>query len=335
MFVASGGGFTVPADYTFDWFVTSSDFTGTVELQDNTTIGSLYMAGGNIAMVGSPGSGNDLNITVTLNFTGGTLNSSSTLGTVHLTGANGFGATANLNPQSGAITIGSTISLEGLGTATTGAGMSIFLGNYTIKNGADFNVGDYCDMQVGFTPFLPIPATSKVGFETVAVPNGGKPYTGFLIAKNGFCTFVHSFEGKVRVVDKGAMTVKTGAVVKLTDPVDPAGVAQSVLVDKTGTLNLENNSTLSVVNLIYVAGTFNTVYVADVANQTVLIIGELFVDKVGSVIIADAAPANKFNRLTVTGNITLDGTLKMHVDGAGAGKDFVDTSKIFLVLNQA
>ena len=127
------------------------------------------------------------------------------------------------------------------------------------------------------------------------------------------------------------MTVKTGEVVKLTDPVDPAGLEQTVLVDKTGTLNLENDSTLSVGNLIYAAGTLNTVYVAGATNQTALIIGKLYVDKAGSVIIADAAPANKFNRLTVTGDIALDGTLKMHVDGAGAGKDLVDTSGAFLV----
>ena len=74
--------FTVPAAYTFAKLATSSSFTGTIGLQDETSVGILYMQGGNIAMVGSSGSGNDFYVTSSFSFTGGNLNSSINTGTV-------------------------------------------------------------------------------------------------------------------------------------------------------------------------------------------------------------------------------------------------------------
>ncbi len=72
------------------------------------------------------------------------------LSAVHITGQNGQATTANLQPLlSSSVTIGSTISVEGLGYLGGGADMAIFVGDYAVKNGADIVTGTYCTTTVG------------------------------------------------------------------------------------------------------------------------------------------------------------------------------------------
>jgi len=118
-------------------------YAGKVVTPDNLSVGTLELASGSIGQSYAMDGMNDLRITQLLSFTGGALNSSAPLGTVHLTGANGVGATAELSPGTGAITIGSTLSLEGLGYAGGGATMGMSAGQYTFTNEANVIVGTY------------------------------------------------------------------------------------------------------------------------------------------------------------------------------------------------
>ena len=118
-------------------------------MNDTQSVGTLELELGNIAQLSANDGVNDLVITTYLGFFGGTLNSTANASVVHITGSGGSGATANLQPLlSPTLTIGSTISLEGLGYAGGGAGMAIFAGNYFFTNDADDIVGVYCAQEI-------------------------------------------------------------------------------------------------------------------------------------------------------------------------------------------
>ena len=131
--------FTVPAAYTFQSLVTSTAYSGTISLQDETTIDIFYTQGGNIEMVGSSSSGNDLYVAWSLYFTGGNLNSGANLGTVHLTGSSTAGAEAYVGSMyQPTLGLGSTLSAEG----SAGGGASLYLqgGIFECSNGAGINI---------------------------------------------------------------------------------------------------------------------------------------------------------------------------------------------------
>ena len=111
VFVGNGSvsnDFTVPSAFSFYLLNTSSSYTGTIGLQDETSVGALSMNGGNIAMVGSSSSGNDFYVTSSFSFTGGNLNSSTNTGTVHIQGI----SSATIGNSSTGVTTGSTLSTE-------------------------------------------------------------------------------------------------------------------------------------------------------------------------------------------------------------------------------
>ena len=195
---------------------------------------------------------NDLWITTYLGFLGGTLNSTATLGTVHITGSEGFGATANLSPEANPITLGSTISLEGLGDGENGSGMAIYCGDYTIKNAADFITGEFCSTVVGNQPLNPNPAvqTTIVGFEVEEVLNGGKNYSKFITDEGGECDFRRDFNGKVKLSNHGRMSIQAGARVTLEDPID--GTIASVTVFDAGVFTIADSSFLIAPNKVVV-----------------------------------------------------------------------------------
>ena len=88
IFGVGGGSFdcVIPEAFSFAAVWIIADYGSTVTLQDNTVIGRLEMHSqdGSIAQLGSSATGYDLFITDWLNFTNGTLNSSSNTGIVHL-----------------------------------------------------------------------------------------------------------------------------------------------------------------------------------------------------------------------------------------------------------
>lgn len=107
-------------------------YTGTVHLQVATTVGTFEQQDGAIAQESG---GLDFYVTSSFTFTGGTLNNTSSLGTVHLQGATGTiqpatngsverGSTLSLESRSG---VGSTLTqLPGTEWTTNGAGMDVF-----------------------------------------------------------------------------------------------------------------------------------------------------------------------------------------------------------------
>jgi len=185
-------------------------------------VGTLDLHTGSIAQRCAGDGMNDLWITTYLGFLGGALNSTATLGTVHITGSEGFAATANLAPQTTAITIGSTISLEGIGGEEGGSGMRISTGDYSIKNGADFLTGAFCSTEVGWLNQIPLPPinpyeTSKVNFFITAVPNGSKAYSNFTTGEGEYCNFIRDYTGSVKLRISGSMSIATGVTYPFSD----------------------------------------------------------------------------------------------------------------------
>ena len=121
IFVGNGSvssSFTVPSAYAFSSLTLAASFTGTVTVPDDLSVGSLTISGGNPVQGGSAGAGgNDLFVTQTLSFTGGTLNSGGNFGTVHITGdALNGGTEAFLGGSTlPTLRLGSILSVEGSG----------------------------------------------------------------------------------------------------------------------------------------------------------------------------------------------------------------------------
>jgi len=320
------------------------NYSGTVSTHDNQHLGTLDLQTGSIGQIGGAADGvNDLVITSYMGFLGGTLNNSGTLGMVHITGNNGVGASANISVQTNAITIGSTIQVEGLGTETSGAGMAIFGGDYSVERGVNFVSNQHCSVEVGKMNHIalnPLTAgmpyqTSKVGFSQLNAPNAGKPYTVFLAKAGGWCKFVGDFKGVTKLVAEGSIWIETGVTVKLTDPVDAAN-DYSVAVAVGGEFTLYSNCKLIAPNAVVVSGLFETRYSGGpTIVKTAFIDGELEITATGTLSITQGAAADQFGRLDVTGEIKVTGTVQLELDASGEGanasveRDFIQTAKKF------
>ncbi len=185
VFVANGSvsnDFTVPSTYTFSGLHLAHGFSGTVSLQDETSVGQLDVYDGSIAMVGSSGSGNDLYVTSSFTFTGGNLNSSSNTGTVHIQGI----STATIGTDSGKVTTGSTLKVES-GTTLWYANGTIAFGNEAILQSCfgsvikpsypDGDVGDFVQVNQQ----LPAPRFLVDGEVTLK----NNTIQGYLVTTNG------------------------------------------------------------------------------------------------------------------------------------------------------
>ena len=311
-----------------------SHYTGHVSVSDNQTIGWLDLQTGNHDQLGY---NSDLTISTRLQFLGGTLNSTSNLGVVHITGnGNTPGpASANLKPpDGGSLTLGSTLSVEGLGYEGGGAGMGIYVGNYLTINDPDIITGEYCSTTVGLPAMAaatvgnavgPEYQTSRIDFAKHDVDNRNKPYTLFVTKEKGRCDFIKNFRGSVKLLDAGSMSVAAGVTVFLNDPVD-LQKDYSISVPAGGTFSMSSGSKLIINQIMSVAGTFNTLYVPGYeelsgpsrTKQTVMIFGSVDILATGTLSITEGALAGQYGRLEITGDLGSEGTLKMQMNG---GKD--------------
>lgn len=139
-----GGGATgsiedciIPSGMAFNSIQLIDDYTGTVTVQDEQTVGDLVLETGAIAQLGSSGSGYDLYVTDTFTFTGGVLNNTANLGIVHLQGATG-----TLDAGTNGVTTGSTLSL------VTGAVFTLLPGAVTANNGAGLLVAGESELLI-------------------------------------------------------------------------------------------------------------------------------------------------------------------------------------------
>ncbi len=298
VFVASGGGFTVPADYTFDWFVASSDFMGTIELQDNTTIGSLYMGGGNLAMVGSSGSGNDLFVTQNFVFTKGNLNSSANTGTVHLQGI----PSAAIGTDAGTVITGSTLSVEYGTTLKYAMGTIAFSNQATILTyaGSNFVPIDLDAVQVG------------QGFIHVNQPlqmtNGAIVFEGYVI---------QNVDSKIPILVRqtGTLIITKSCAISGTLNVNEPGsaslgmVAGNIVVSNGVGITLEHGLSMS-------GGTFSSVHPAGYTGaRTIYITGNISVSG-GTIVELGSNADSQCSAFSVTGNVYFaGGEFKAKVNG--------------------
>ena len=317
-----------------------SNYTGHVSVDNGQTIGTLDLRTGNLDQIGY---NSNLTISTQLQFLGGTLNSTSyTGGVVHITG-NGYTpgpAHANLlPPDGGALTLGSTLSVEGLPNGVGGAGMAIYVGDYIIKNGADINTNAYCAVEVGrgLPPNQPPPPLtvlhSATNFNVETVGAGAKEYSAFNVLAQGNCIFVGDFEGKAKVLISagGWGRIAADVTVTLSDPVD-ANALSSVEIDKSDDVDsaaifeMYTGSKLVAPNGVGARGRFRTIAPR---SGVVEVIGNIRVGSEGSLDVSYNyyfAPPNtheQFNYLNVTGSISVfGGRVAVSVDGNVDGENY-------------
>ena len=300
-----------------------SHYTGHASVSNGQRLGTLDLQTGNFDQLGA---GENLYIGTALNVLGGTLNSTSNLGdVVHITGNIGTPgvASANIAEQTGPVTIGSTISLEGLGTATTGSGMAIFLGDYTIKNGADFYIGQFCSAESGkalqqIIPPPPAgpprPTRTQTTLNVIPPAGGVKGYTIITVAAGGRFDIVGNSKGDERLVAAGTITVAPNIAVILTDPANAPG--NSVTVEATGQFTMHAGSNLVANSLVSIDGKFSTI-----GQGTVKIDAIVHVTATGTLIVTDTnfndigGLTAEYGRLEVR-SLVVNGTLDMSMNAA-------------------
>lgn len=315
----------IPQAFVFSGIHLLESYTATVTTQDNTVVGTLELRNGAIAQIGYD---NDLYVTQHLAFFGGTLNSTSNLGIVHITGTGQAGqpnlpATANLQPlTTPSLTLGSTLSLEGLGTATGGAGMAIYLGDYIIKNGADFVTWQFCSTEVGRAqpiappPAAPPPSTfSKTTFTVVPAAGALKAYTLLKVKVGGFINFTGNTTDDFRLDTAGLATISADVKVTMKDPYEVNG--QSVIVQALGELRMHNASELKTANYIQVDGLFATIYGGIDSISTVTVDGSMEVTATGTLMLTKSVlpDVGGYGNLVLSKSLVIRGTLDMNMDG--------------------
>ena len=222
------------------------------------------------------------------------------------------------------MTIGSTISVEGLGTATTGSAMAIFVGDYTIKNGADINTNAYCSVEVGrgLPPNSPPPPVqySLANFTVESVGEGAKQHLAFNISNEGFLKFVGDFTGKakVAVAAGGKASIADGVTVTLTHPIIPDSPSSVVIDASSGQIvsaifSMSSGSKLVAPSGVSVLGRFRTLATG---NAPVEVVGNIRVGAEGSldisynpIVFGGSGPyiPQVYSRLNVTGRVSIFG----------------------------
>ena len=206
--------YTVPIDHLptvrgihlVDNYTQVDSDSGHVSVSSGQRLGTLDLHTGNLDQIGAY---SHLYIGFYLGFLGGTLNSTSNTGSVvHLTGnitSPGQVATANLQPLlSSSLTIGSTISVEGLGYAGGGGALAQYGGFYNFTNGAGLFIDEFCFAQIAKPK--PDPVTGTIS-GTIAVASD--PIKGTFVVVSGGASILGDYSGGavISVLSGGSLSI--------------------------------------------------------------------------------------------------------------------------------
>ncbi len=237
-------------------------YTGTVTLSNNVTVRNLELTSGTLNKPATS-FGSDLTVTVAMLWTGGTLNNTTNLATLTLSGASATFAPVG----GGTVSIGSNLTLTNSATAV------IFEGDYDFKNLPEVTVKPGTKMEA-----KPLTVTTTVKY--IGVKQINVEAATFQVSGPG--TFdasgVPMYNSSGVVTFLGSTTVKLGGSVTIPN----LGIQTSISYYQDGTsyLQLEAGSELRVAKETRIAGgTLRTLYnpnLADtVAAQTATLTGAL------------------------------------------------------------
>ncbi len=274
-------------------------YAGTVSLQVATTVDTFEQRYGSIAQSGG---GLDLFVTNAFTLTGGTLNNTSTLGTVHLRGATGV-----IQPTYGGpdVEVGSTLSLEsrnGIGTTLTQ-----LPGTEWTTNGAGMDIYANCGYELPEQPGAgPVVVQQRVGKNT---------------AKGILRIYLLGYENVDQsVIDDRAIWVQGGSLnvthdATITGLLDPSRNDSPSIQMDSGTIRLKNGTRLTTPGILMGGGLFVTTPGA--TGSTVAIIDGLFAVTGGGIILGfEIGQQHVFSDLRVTNDFVMaGGTFFAGVDG--------------------
>ncbi len=295
------------------------NLTGHVSVNDGQRLGTLDLRTGFFDQLGAY---SDLYIGVYFGFTGGTLNSTTDIGdVVHLTGnisQAGVAAGYFQPPAGGALTIGSTISIEGLGTTNNGSGLFQLGGNYLFDNEAGVVVNAFCTIQMGGDStnvdenapvdpaFLKVAVVNTTGREALyTLKEGSKAIDVGIDIKKGRI----ELNGWLVVLPKGKLDVNTTTALA------------TITVGETGKLTLGGDSRTTINKGISVSGTL-TVIATNTTNRVASIAGSLTINDSGLLsldyfnITTPAAVVT--TGLSVSGDVQISGKFLVAVDATTA-----------------
>ncbi len=309
----------------FNSITITAGYTGTVTVTGPVQTDALYLNNGTIDQ--PAGSGSDITVLggATLNdntwwlnpgwdggsdfnWTGGTLDSTNSGATLHISGA---GTTGVINPvNAGAISTGDTLSIE------NGASATFQPGTLTFTGGTGLVVTSNCLAMVDPTgPDVTFSAnTAGVGAPKNWIQAGGK------ITVNGTGTW--NGANVPLQNDGGTFTVQGGATASFVGAVGPADQAASYRqTGTTGLTLIQNGSTIQVASGMYLsAGKLATIATNSTTQANAKVDGDL-TDVGADIVISDNAynPAgvttHQYATFEVTGNVRWSGgTFRPHLD---------------------
>ena len=299
IFGVGGGSFdcVIPEAFSFAAVWIIADYGSTVTLQDNTVIGRLEMHSqdGSIAQLGSSATGYDLFITDWLNFTNGTLNSSSNTGIVHLDSLT-FGL---IGADNTIVTTGSTFSVE------NGTTLLYAKGTIAFANDATLSISANCLVDAA------VHGSAQVGQGFVNVNQAVKPP---LDLDKGTLNLEVDFTRGIVVSGTGILNINKS--VSITGPTDINAPISGNLWMFGGAINVKNGVGITLTTGFGMSGgIFQTVDIADTTvAKTVYITGNMTV--YGGTIRLGSVTNSTFGTLSATGNVFfLGGTFETKVNG--------------------
>jgi hypothetical protein len=204
-------------------------------------VGTLNLSAGSagaIAQPGQTGAGSDITVTNTFNWTGGTLNSSANLATLHLQDA-----TATITPNGSTLATGDNLSLEDISTGSNG---TVTAGTINLNNAASLYVGplstlltDTTNGNVNFLQPAGQPTPKPSVFRGTWTIDGGQTST---------LTSVVTVIGEVKIIQSSTLNVNAGMGNFASIG---AGAANGGGVP-SGIITIQNGSTLQVLNGVVV-----------------------------------------------------------------------------------
>jgi hypothetical protein len=262
--------------------------------------------------IDQPTASTNLIVTESFNWTGGTLNSTTNLATVTLTGST---MTGTIAPTSaGTVYCGSNLNVE------DGAQVEFDPGTISFTNNPDVNIGENSTADV-----LPVTINSTVKYSGVDQINLG---TNALFSVTGPGTFdgtgvpLYNLGGTVSVL--GMATVQLGGKVTANNGVQvdasycQDGTLPYLQIESGADLQVENKALITSGKLLTL---YNSNLLDNVNAQTATITGDLTLAG-GTVIICNPGLQWHYGTLYVTGKVDIyGGEYKPKIAGATSGKN--------------
>lgn len=284
-----------------------NSYSGTLRLESSMEVGTVELATGTIDQpIASPFTIGDL-----FTWTGGTLNSTSTLASVYFDG----GSMANITPGAGnTISTGSTL-IFGPAVAPAPTVAAFNPGIIEFRNDAGIEIGAFCVADV-----KPV-AKASVTFKDATIGDGSKSTVTKVLA-NGSLTVKGPgiWDGQgAAIVNAGDVTIKDSAAVSLSGNTTLPDQTKVSFHQTGGFLELHTDSSLDMSSAAVIADgrIFITSTPANLAKPATLGADLIMT---GGRVVFQTPDQVKFLKFLVDGNMKWSGgTLAFRMDGAADG----------------